>query len=164
MFFGLSNKNPLDLLLLCKDTFKGKKTFVTVHHKMSLLNKVPRVSWVPKYLLSEWLSVHVPFECPSAQIPWVPKCPKSPSNAQVRKCLSSALECPLSVQFPFECFQAKKVWNITKNGLFHIFVEFLKTFQNPYFYITLIVFSFLGNKMYKFYHILLARCNHSKGF
>ena len=43
LFFGLSNKNPLDLLLLCKDTFKGKKTFVTVHHKTSLLNKVPQV-------------------------------------------------------------------------------------------------------------------------
>ena len=66
--------------------------------------------------------------------------------------------------FPLSVFQVKKVWNITRNGLLNIFVEFLKTFQNPYFYITLIVFSFLGNKMYTFYHILLARCNHSKGF
>ena len=31
------------------------------------------------------------------------------------------------------------------------------------FYITIIVFSFLVNKMGKFYHVLLARCNHSRG-
>ena len=129
MFFGLSNKNPLDLLLLCKDTFKGKKTFVTVHHKMSLLNKVPRVSWVPKYLLPEWLSVHVPFQCPSTQIPWVPKCPKSPSNAQVRKCLSSALECPLSVQFPFECFSSKKSLEHYKKWTLSYFCRVFKNFS-----------------------------------
>ena len=59
--------------------------------------------------------------------------------------------------------QVKNIGNITRNELVNS-LEFLKFFQNIYIYITLIVFSFLGNKMYKFYHILLVSCNHSKEF
>ena len=45
----------------------------------------------------------------------------------------------------------------------NIFIEFFTNFSeyillgNTYF------FSFHGNKMHKFYHILLARCEHLKG-
>ena len=53
--------------------------------------------------------------------------------------------------------QVKNIGNITRNELVNS-LEFLKFFQNIYIYITLIVFSFLGNKMYKFYHILLIIC------
>ena len=66
--------------------------------------------------------------------------------------------------FPLSALRVKKVWNIIRNGLANSFLEFFKTFQNIYFYITLIVFYFLENKMHKLYHILLARCNHSKVF
>ena len=31
------------------------------------------------------------------------------------------------------------------------------------FYITIIIFSFPVNKLGKFYHVLLAKCNHSRG-
>ena len=132
-----------------------------------------------KQSVSSALNAQVP-ECPSStrvpkclsvQVPsalsvWVPKCS---SSAQMPKCL----ECK-SVQLPFECpwialwvpnfplsvLQAKKVWN----AAWVYIIKFLKTFQNIYFYITPILFSFLGNKMYKFYQILLARCNHWKEF
>ena len=79
---------------------EGKKWYFY----LSLLNKVPRVPWVPKY--------QVPFKCLSAQVPWVPECPsalqmpeclKWPSNArvpQVTKCpnaLSARVpKCPSS--------------------------------------------------------------------
>ena len=102
-----------------------------------------------------------------AQMPKYRECPSALSLLRTPKCASvfQVLWSAFWVSnFPLSVFQVKKVWNITRNGLLNIFVEFLKTFQNPYFYITLIVFSFLGNKMYTFYHILLARCNHSKGF
>ena len=59
---------------------------------------------------------------------------------------------------------SRKSLVIRRNGLANSFREFLKTFQNKYSYITFVVFSFLGNKMYKIYHILLAGCNHLKGF
>ena len=41
--------------------------------------------------------------------------------------------------------------------------SFLKTFCEQIFYIALIVFCFLRNKIYNHY-VLLARFNHSKGF
>ena len=66
--------------------------------------------------------------------------------------------------FHLSALRVKQVLNFTKNGLANGFIEFLKTLQNTYFYITLIVSSFLGNKMYKFYHILVAKCNYSNGF
>ena len=40
--------------------------------------------------------------------------------------------------------------------------SFLKTFCEQIFYIALIVFCFLKNKIYNYY-VLLARFNHSKG-
>ena len=129
--------------------------FTRRQKKKSLLNKVPRVS--------KCLSAQVPFECPTAPVPECPssKCLECPS-AKVP--FERFFECPVSAQYPLECSLSKKVWNITRNGLVNNFIEFLKTFQNIYFCITLIVFSFLGNKIYNFYYILLARCNHSRGF
>ena len=49
-------------------------------------------------------------------------------------------------------------------GLLIFLFRVLKNFPEYRFYITLIVFTFLGNKMCKFYDVLLAGCNHSKGF
>ena len=43
-------------------------------------------------------------------------------------------------------------------------LQFLKNFPQRIFCITLIVFFFLESKMCNFYHVLLARCNISKGF
>ena len=87
---------------------------------------------------------------------------------KVSECLSTQvpLECLSTLQvpnFPLSALRVKKVCKITRNELVNSFIEFFKNFSK-YFYITLIVFSYLRNKMYKFYHILLARCNHSKGF
>ena len=103
-------------------------------------------------------------ECLSAQ---VPGCPGALS-AQVLKCLSSAqvsFGCPLRTlwkpHFPLNALWVKKVCNITRNELVNSCIDFLKTFQNTYFCTTLIVFSLLGNKTYKFYHILLTRWNQS---
>ena len=98
-----------------------------------------QVPWVPEGLSALW--VLEGFEYRSAQVPWVPKCPWS------------ALWVP---NFPLRAVRVKKVWNITRNGLASSFTEFLKTFQNIYFYITLTAFFNLGNKMFNFYHILLA--------
>ena len=109
----------------------------------NLLSKVPWVSRVPECLSDFWVP-----ECPSVQVPCMCKCP-------------SAL---WMSNFHLSTLRVKQVLNITKNGLANGFIEFLKTLQNTYFYITLIVSSFLGNKMYKFYHILVAKCNHSNGF
>ena len=127
----------------------------------SLLNKVP---WVPK--------------CPSGGVPKCLECrvhkyPSSVGVAQFPKCrrtyMGNCFECS-STQVPFECLWmsnfplsalwAKKVCNITKNGVVNSFIEFFKTFSEYIFYITLIVFSVLGNKMCKFYQVLLARCSH----
>ena len=79
------------------------------------------------------------------------------------------LECPSALSglgvpnFPLSDLQVEKVWNITRNGVVNSFVEFLKIFQNIYFYVTHIFLFLLGN-VYKFSNILQARCNHSKGF
>ena len=116
-----------------------------------------------KYLIGECLKAWV-LRCLECLSSWVP-------GVSVTKCLEwqSAkvlLQCS-SAQAPnflFSTIRLKKVWNIAKNGLAISFIEFLKTFQNTYFYKTLIVFSFFRNKMYKIHHILLARCNNSKEF
>ena len=130
--------------------------------------QVPQVPTCP--------SVWVP-KCPSAMSAQVLKCPssaqvfrvsKGPSGALVPKCPWVSMECPWSAlsvpNFHLRGLRAKNVWKITRNGLVNSFIEFLKIYQNTYSYMTLIIFSFLGNKMYKFYHILLARFNHSNGF
>ena len=117
----------------------------------------PSSARVPK--CPSTLSAWVP-KCPSAwstQMPWVPECPSSLRVPEY----PSALWMP---NFPLSAIRVKNVWNITRNRLANNFIEFLKTFQNTTFYITLIVFNFLGNMMYKFYHILLSRYNNTKGF
>ena len=79
-------------------------------------------------------------------------------------------ECPSTLcvpEFPsvlWVLLKKKKVRNIKRNGLVNSFIEFLITFQNTYFYITLFVSSFLGNKIYKFCHIRLATCNIQRSF
>ena len=151
-----------------------KYYLVKVLHLKSLLNKLPRLPKFPSVWVSECPSAQVP-ECPSAQVPWVFECLSAlpvPDCLEWLQCPTAQMpwvpECPWSAlwvpNFPLSGLQLKGVWNITRNGLAHSFIEFLKTFQNTYFYITLIVFSFLGTKMYKFYQILLASCNHSKRF
>ena len=122
---------------------------------------MPRVPECPSALVPQCLeckSAHVSLECPSnssTRVPWV------------------SVESPMSTQVSFECSSSKKETlleidsidcNITGNRLLNSFIEFLKNFSEYVFYITVIVFCFLGNKMCKFYHVLLARYNHSKGF
>ena len=120
------------------------------------------------------------LECPTAQISEclssfrVPKCPSAPRVPESFKCLErpSALgvpsECSSALWMPLECslsaLWVNKVCNITGNGVINSFIKFLKNFSDYIFYITLIVFSFLGKKICEFNHILLARYNHSKGF
>ena len=140
---------------------------------LSLLNKVSQVpkcpgTWVPErpstLQVPECPSDWAP-KCPSTLSVWVRKCPSSTGVPKVLECSSSqvsqvptcisafrepecpstlwmSLECPLSVHFPFECSLSKKVCDYI-------------------FYIILIVFPFLGNKMCKFYHVLLARLSLS---
>ena len=60
--------------------------------------------------------------------------------------------------------RVKNVRNTTRIGLVNSFLQFLKTIQNILFYVTLIALYFLENKIYKFYHILQAKCNNSKVF
>ena len=91
-----------------------------------LLNKGLRVSRVPK--------------CLSFQMPWV------------LKYLWNALWVPNS---PLSTLQVQKVWKVTRNRFTDNFILFSNTFQNTYFHVTLIVFFFLRNKIYKFYQILL---------
>ena len=88
----------------------------------------------------ECLSAQVLSECLRTQVPEWP----SALSTQV----PSALRVP---NFSLSTLRVNKVWNITRNGLANRFIEFLKIFQNTYFYITVIVFYFLGNKTYKFY-------------
>ena len=106
-------------------------------------------------------SSQVTFECPSdrvlkclsAKVPWVFE---SLNAHGMPECSWSALWVP---SFPLSALRVKKVWIITRNGLvdnFNFFSECILLHN--------ICFFFLGNKMYKFYQILLARCNHSKGF
>ena len=124
-----------------------------------------QVPWIPE--CPSVARVSRCLKCSSAQVSWVSKCS---SSAQMPKYLTSTLgvtlTCPLSTQFPFEYSSIKKkVSNITRKGLVNSFIEILKTFFSEYiFYIALIVSFFLGNKMCKFYHVLIARRNHSQGF
>ena len=78
---------------------EGKKWYFY----LSLLNKVPRVPWVPKYpsaLVPKYPSVFQVSECPSALSAWVPKCPSNARVPQVTKCpnaLSARVpKCPSS--------------------------------------------------------------------
>ena len=122
-----------------------------------------QMPWVPKYLSALWVPERL--ECQST--PWALECP---SDLRVAECPSAQIpfKYPWNAHwrpsFSLSALRAKKVWNITRNGLGNSFIEFLKTFQNTYFYEALIVFSFLRNKMDKLYHILLAGCNHLKVF
>ena len=96
------------------------KIYKIIHCNRSLLNKVPRVPWVPQCLVPKCLlSAQVP-KCPSAQVSKRPGCPSaqvpfeclSALSTQVPKCLEcqvpksleclECLECP-SAQVPFEC-------------------------------------------------------------
>ena len=125
-------------------------------------------------------SAQVP-EFPRMQMPWVPKCLSALWVPERLECQSTpwALECPSdlrmaecpSAQIPFKypwnahwrpsfslsALRAKKVWNITRNGLGNSFIEFLKTFQNKYFYEAQIfarispkflVWNFFGNAQF----------------
>ena len=136
---------------------------------MNLLYKVPLVLLVPK-CLSAWvskcplsarppkcpLSAQAPqvLECQSIQVSWVPECR---NILRVPECLSallSDLRVPWGTfwvpNFPLSTLWIKKACNITRNGLAN---SFFKNFLEH-----------MGNKMCKLYHVLLARCNHSKGF
>lgn len=144
---------------------------------MSLLNKMPPVPpcpsvWVPKFLLGakcpSALSARVPKRPSSARVPRVPKYLSALSARVPLECPSVqvALECPLSAQLPSECYLYKKIgaWQEMDSS----FVEFLKFFQNSFFYILIVIFiiiiafSFLGRcvnfiifwTFSTFYHIL----------
>ena len=154
---------------------------------------VPALSNYPSAWVLASLSAQVPFKCPSAQVSSVRKCPSvlqvpkylkcsSVRVLRVPKCclsvLGVSLGCPSSPQWPLSAplvpfvypsvlwmfFRVKKVSNITGNGLLNSFVVIFKKFSEYIFYITLIVFYFLRDKMRKFYQIPIATCNHSKGF
>ena len=136
--------------------------------------KCSRVPWVPKCPSSaqvvECLSTQLSFERPSALSARVTKFPRVTDFLECPTALVLPLKCPLgchpSVQesfectsMPFYCFSCKKAlqhyWKWSK--------DFKKLFRINVLH-KLIVFCFLRNKMCKFYHVLLARCNHSMGF
>ena len=98
---------------------------------------------VPECFLSVWLR-----ECPSARVLF--ECPSV-------FCAQVPLECP------WRALSVKKVCTITENVVINSFLEFLKNFSEYIFYITLILFYILGNKMCEFYQLLPVRYNHSKG-
>ena len=133
------------------------------------MHRVPKrlsawVSECPRDLrVAQCSSAWVP-KCPSILCAWVPKCLSSARVPQVLECPSSALR--VSLECPLSTLWVKKAYNITGTGLLNSFIEFLKTFSEYIFYIIPIFFCFLGNKMHKLYHFLLARYryNHSKGF
>lgn len=89
------------------------------------------------------LSTQVLFECLSASSAWVSKCLEclSALNARVTKCPSSALRVIL------EC-----LWSPIRVPNFHLSVSRVKKVCK------------IRNKICKFYHVLPARINHSKGF
>ena len=79
------------------------------------------------------------------------------------------LECPWSVlelpfEFPLSAHPLEKIRNTTGNELLDSFIELSKNFSHNVFYVTLIVFCFLGSRMFKFDHVLPARYNHSMWF
>ena len=79
------------------------------------------------------------------------------------------LECPWSVlELPFKCALSahplEKIRNTTGSGPLDSFIELSKNFSHNVLYITLIAFCFLGSRMFKFDHVLLARYNHSMWF
>ena len=135
--------------------------------------------------VSKWTSnARLPqvLECPSAQVHWVtessstlwvPKCLKclSPDRLEYPSALGMPLEHLLSDYVPFEwpmsalwvpkcplsALRVKKVCSITGNGLHNSFIESFKNLSEYMFCIIVIVFCFLGNKICKFCHVLLAR-------
>ena len=62
----------------------------------------------------------------------------------------------------------KSVLSKSETGICSLLTDFCGvcevSFSEYIFSTTLIVLSFLGHKMYKFYHVLPARCNDSKEF
>ena len=97
--------------------------------QVTLVNKLPLVS----------------FECPlSVQIH--PQCPSKALQVPFKR-LSSAL------QVHFQCLlgvlRVKKFFSFTDNGLLNSFIEFFKNFSEYVCYLTLVVDSFLRNKMSK---------------
>ena len=129
-------------------------TWGTKFSTVILLNKVPRVPKCPSASVPECASaLQLPnfsrgqmLKCPSASSAWVPECPNAHRN--LFEChwsdLRVPLECPLSARWVSN-FPLSAIWLL-------------------FFYKRLFVFSFLGNKMCKFYHVLLPRCNDSKRF
>ena len=147
--------------LLFKNTLSimNEKTWKALKFLIDLKNKIEIISlrWVcqikclqcfecpsaclPECLSSQVLSkcssVQVIFDCScasSAEVPFVcpSAVPKHSSNA-----LGVTLTCYLSILWvpnsPFSALRIKKFWNITRNGPFHSFIGFSKTFQNTYF-------------------------------
>ena len=125
-------------------------------------------------------------KCPSTLSVWVPKCPSIVRVTPVPKCtndlsarvskfswstqvalrrrsaqvtfdcsriLGVPWECPLSSQFPYQSSSCK----IGRES-------FLSIFQNTYLHTILTGMSFFWNNVFKFYHILLTRCNHLREF
>ena len=107
---------------------------------------------------SAWVTSTQVSKCPS-NVFRVPKVLRFPSALSTRV----PLGCPWTAQFPFECSSSKKSLQHYKEPV-NNFIEFFKNLSEYIFYITLIVFSFLVNKMCTFNHVLLAICNHLKKF
>ena len=149
----------------------------TRHFKWRLVDRQFQYTlfvWVPECLSALWMprcleypSAQVPFrvpKCPSSslrepkcQLPWAPECLSAPRVPfECPSALGVTLDCPWSdfyvPNFPLSARLVKNVCNITRDGLFNSFIVF-KNLSEYIFYIALIVFSFLGNKMCKFYHV-----------
>ena len=95
-------------------------------------------------------------------------CLQNPSAQVPCKChlndLRVLLESPLNAQFPFQRSMSTKNLQHGKKWTGQKFCRVFKNFTEYIFYITLIFFAFLGNKMCNFHHFLLARCDYSKWF
>ena len=125
--------------------------------------KCPSVLQVSDFLKRSSAQVPKCLECPS---------PKVPSECPSAQYCSSAIGVNLKFSwsalwmpnFSLSAFQVTKVCNITINGYVNNFIEILKAFHNTYFTKHLLSSPSLEKKMCKFYHVLLARCNHLKGF
>ena len=112
----------------------------------------------------EWLSCQVLQrpECRSGQVHQVHECFSALSSQVLLKCFWKDLgvpKCSWSALWVPKCslnaLQIKRVSNITGNELHNSFIEHFKKSLQYVFYITLIVFCFLRNKMCKFFHFLL---------
>ena len=125
--------------------------------------KCPSVLQVSDFLKRSSAQVPKCLECPSPKVP--SECPSAQYSSSAigvnLKFSWSALWMP---NFSLSAFQVTNVCNITINGYVNNFIKILKTFQNTYFTKHLLSSTSLEKKMCKFYHVLLARCNHLKGF